>query len=37
VFYGTHPSLVIKVPSASVAAYKAAPGWSDYADKIVAQ
>ena len=27
----------IIVPAASVAAYKAAAGWSDYADKIVAQ
>jgi hypothetical protein len=27
---------VIKVPSASVAAYKAASGWSAYADKITA-
>ena len=29
-------SFVIKVPSGSVAAYKAAPGWSNYAARIVA-
>jgi hypothetical protein len=36
-FYDSHPSLVIKVPSGSVAAYKTAEGWSDYASKIEAQ
>ena len=29
-------SFVILVPASSVEAYKAAEGWSDYADKIVA-
>ena len=36
VLYGTNANLVIKVPSASVNAYKSAPGWSDYASKIQA-
>jgi hypothetical protein len=27
----------IRVPANSVNAYKASPGWKDYADKIVAQ
>ena len=35
-FQGTHPSLQIKVPAGSVEAYKAAPGWSDYASIISA-
>jgi len=36
-FLGYHPSnFVIKVPAGSVAAYKAAPVWSFYADKISA-
>ena len=35
-FAGTHSSLVIKVPAAAVAAYQAAPRWSDYASKIQA-
>jgi hypothetical protein len=30
------PNLRIEVPSASVAAYKAAANWSDYADRIFA-
>jgi len=34
VFNSTHYSLQIKVPAASVAAYKAATGWSQYASKI---
>ena len=34
--YGTNANLVIKVPSASVNAYKSASGWSDYASKIQA-
>jgi hypothetical protein len=34
VFYNTHASLQIKVPAGSVEAYKAASGWSDYADRI---
>lgn len=29
------PSTVVKIPAASVAAYKAADGWSVWADKIV--
>lgn len=36
VFSGTHSSLVIYVPAESVDAYKAASGWSTYADKIQA-
>ena len=36
VLTGTNANLVIKVPSASVNAYKAASGWSDYASKIQA-
>lgn len=31
-----HPDIRIKVPASSVAAYKAAPGWSEYAYYIVA-
>jgi hypothetical protein len=31
-----HPNLQIKVPSSSVTAYKAASGWSQYADRISA-
>jgi hypothetical protein len=37
VFIGFHASLVIKVPADSVDEYKAASGWSDYADRIIAQ
>lgn len=37
VFYGVNASLQIKVPSGSVDTYKAASGWSVYADKIVSQ
>lgn len=33
-FNGTPPDLVIYVPAASVDAYKAASGWSDYASQI---
>jgi hypothetical protein len=36
VFYGTHPNLRIEVPAESVDAYKAAEGWSEYADRIFA-
>lgn len=36
VFYGTHSSLKIYVPSASVNAYKAATNWKSYASKIYA-
>jgi hypothetical protein len=36
VFYGTHPNLRIEVPAESVDAYKAAYGWSEYADRIYA-
>lgn len=36
VFYNTSSNMVIDVPAESVEAYKAAPGWSDYADKIQA-
>lgn len=36
VFLNTSSSLTIKVPEASVTAYKTANGWKDYADKIVA-
>lgn len=36
VFSGTPSSLVIYVPAESVDAYKAASGWSNYADKIQA-
>lgn len=36
VFSGTHSSLVIYVPAELVDAYKAASGWSTYADKIQA-
>jgi len=35
-FTESHPSLQIKVPAGSVAAYKAASGWSAYADRISA-
>ena len=35
-FYETHESLQIKVPAASIDAYKGAVGWSGYAGKIVA-
>ena len=35
-FYNSHPSLQIKVPAGSVAAYKAADVWSQYADRISA-
>lgn len=35
-FYWDAAGFTIKVPSASVAAYKAADGWKDYADYIVA-
>jgi uncharacterized repeat protein (TIGR02543 family) len=34
-FNNTASNLEIKVPAASVNAYKAAAGWSDYADKII--
>ena len=34
-FNSTNSSLQIRVPAASVAAYKAAVGWSEYADRIV--
>ena len=37
VFDNTHARMQIKVPSGSVDKYKAAEGWSTYADKIVAQ
>ena len=37
VFTNTSSDLVIKVPAESLQAYKTAPGWSDYADSIVAQ
>jgi hypothetical protein len=33
----TNSKLVIKVPAASVNAYKNASCWSEYADRIVAQ
>lgn len=33
--FGNSTGFTIKVPSASVAAYKAATNWSDYADQIV--
>ena len=36
VFYNTNQSLVIYVPSGSVENYKAASGWSTYADRIQA-
>ena len=36
VFMQTHASLQIKVPAGSVDAYKAAPGWSEHADRISA-
>ena len=36
VFSGTHANLVIYVPAESVDTYKAASGWSTYADKIQA-
>jgi hypothetical protein len=35
-FYGTHSSLKIYVPSASVNAYKRATNWSSYSRKIYA-
>ena len=35
-FYGTDANLTIYVPAESVDTYKAASGWSDYADKIQA-
>lgn len=35
-FSSGHPDIRIKVPASSVAAYKAAPGWSEYAIYIVA-
>lgn len=34
-FAGTHPSLVIKVPAASLTAYQAATFWSTYASRMV--
>ena len=37
VFNQNHTNLQIKVPAASVNAYKAASGWSEYASRIVAQ
>jgi hypothetical protein len=36
VFKNTHANLVIYVPSESVDTYKAASGWSTYADRIQA-
>ena len=36
-FENNAPGRLIKVPAGSVNTYKAATGWSDYADKIVAQ
>jgi hypothetical protein len=36
VFKDTHSSLKIKVPAASLDAYKTAEGWSAYADRVVA-
>jgi hypothetical protein len=36
VFLGTHSSLQIRVPAGSVTAYQTAPGWSEYASRIVA-
>jgi hypothetical protein len=33
---GTHAALVIHVPAERVEAYKTAPGWSTYSDKITA-
>jgi hypothetical protein len=36
VFFNTHADLVIRVPTGSVGAYKAAENWSEYANKIVA-
>lgn len=36
IFFGTSDSLVIYVPAASVDTYKAASGWSTYADRIQA-
>ena len=36
IHYDTNASLEIKVPAGSVAAYKAAAGWSEYAGKISA-
>jgi hypothetical protein len=35
-FDGTHATLRIYVPSASVDTYKTTPGWSNYASKIAA-
>jgi hypothetical protein len=35
-FYGTHSSLKIYVPSASVKAYKTATNWNSYSSKIYA-
>ena len=35
VFGGAHADFQIYVPTTSVEAYKSAPGWSDYADRIV--
>ena len=37
VFNNTHADLVIKVPAAGVAVYKAATNWSDFASRIVAE
>ncbi|MDR3060960.1 MAG: leucine-rich repeat domain-containing protein [Dysgonamonadaceae bacterium] len=36
IFGSTHPSLQIKVPPASLNAYKTAYGWDSHADHIVA-
>ena len=36
-FDNTSPNLLIKVPAASLNAYKTATGWSDYASQIVTQ
>lgn len=37
VFYNIDNPFFIRVPAASLQAYKTAPGWSDYASSIVAQ
>lgn len=36
-FENNAPGRKIKVPAKSLQAYKTAPGWSDYADDIIAQ
>ena len=36
-FFDNAPGRKIKVPAESLQAYKTAPGWSDYADDIIAQ